>query len=79
MRPWHCSRQLGSIAGSRRLGLGLLVPGVVQPSDGTVAIEETRIQGMQDHIVVRATHMSLLTSAEVFRQIQYFLTHGVFA
>lgn len=70
--------KLGSIAGTTRLGLGLLIPGLPQPSDGTVSVEETRFEGMTDHIELAVTHTSMLYSEEVLMQTCHFLQNGQF-
>lgn len=75
---WPDNRELGSIAGVTRLGLGLLLPGIPQPSDGTVAVAETRLDGMTDHIELPASHSTMLFSRQVCRQIIYFLQTGHF-
>ena len=75
---WPGDHQLGSVAGVTRLGLGLLAPGIPQPSDGTVAVAETRLAGMADHIELPASHSSMLISNEVCRQICRFLQTGRF-
>ena len=76
--PWPEAHELGSIAGITRLGLGLLLPGIPQPSDGTVAVAETRLAGMADHIGIPASHSSLLVSKAACRQAVYFLHTGHF-
>ena len=76
--PWPAGYELGSIAGITRLGLGLLLPGIPQPSDGTVAAAETRLAGMADHIELPASHSSMLFSGKVCQQIVHFLQTGRF-
>lgn len=76
--PWHGDHELGSIAGDMRLGVGAIIPGVVQPGDGTVAVAETRLEGMKDHIVVHATHTGLLLSKIAAEQVIHFLQTGQF-
>lgn len=76
--PWPGIYELGSIAGITRLGLGLLLPGIPQPSDGTVAVAETRLEGMTDHIEIPASHSSMLLSKAVCRQAVFFLQNGRF-
>ena len=76
--PWPGSHELGSIAGSVRLGLGRLLPAVPQPSDGTVAVAETRLAGMADHIIIATSHSGLLISKTAGRQTCYFLQTGKF-
>ena len=48
--------------------------------DGTVLVEETRLPGAKDHIVVGTTsHSGMLFSGEVAEQAVHFLTHGKFS
>ena len=75
---WSRRHELGSIAGSLRFGLGLMIPGIAAPSDGTVSVAETVCTGMQDHAVVGASHFGLLLSAAAARQCLAFLRHGRF-
>ncbi len=80
--PWTGTRELGVIAGDRSLGVGLLfsrlVPALARPNDGTVAVEETRMAGAADHVVLHASHMGLLVSAAAARQTCAFLRTGRF-
>ena len=76
--PWPAGHELGSIAGNRRLGLGLLIPGLPQPSDGTVAVAETRLAGMTDHIELPVSHTAMLFSEAVVQQTCQFLQTGSF-
>jgi pimeloyl-ACP methyl ester carboxylesterase len=71
--------EIGVIAGSRSLGLGRLVDrDLPQPNDGVVAVEETRVPGMRDHIVLPVNHSGMLVSRAVVRQIDAFLRNGTF-
>jgi pimeloyl-ACP methyl ester carboxylesterase len=76
--PWCNSHEIGVIAGKLRLGLGMFVPGIPQPSDGTVAVAETRLDGMTDHIVLPVSHFGMLLSRQVVKQARHFLRHGCF-
>lgn len=76
--PWPRARELGSIAGTLRLGFGMVVPGVPSPNDGTVAVEETRLPEMRDHLTLPVSHFGLLLSARAANQTAYFLRHGCF-
>jgi hypothetical protein len=76
---WEGARELGIIAGSASFGLGHLVKLFDRPNDGTVLVEETRLEGATDHIVLPVTHAGLLLSGEVARQAAQFLLHGRFA
>lgn len=78
-RRWTQSRDLGVIAGSGRLGLGRLVCELPEPNDGTVAVEETRIEGMTDHVVLPVTHTGMLVSAAVAQRVARFLRSGRFS
>ena len=75
---WNSDHELGSIAGNLRLGLGMIAPGVVRPNDGTVAVTETMLNEMKDHVVVHASHFGLLLSGSAARQGIHFLRTGCF-
>ena len=75
---WKRAKELGIIAGNLSLGPGLIIPGLPAPNDGTVAVEETRLAGMRDHIILPVTHMGLLLSRTVALQTIYFLNNGYF-
>jgi hypothetical protein len=49
------------------------------PNDGVARVEETRLPGMADHLVLPVSHTGMLFSAEVARQSAAFLRHGRFA
>ncbi|MFQ5660256.1 MAG: esterase/lipase family protein [Gammaproteobacteria bacterium] len=76
--PWKADHELGSIAGTLRFGLGMVVPDIPRPNDGTIAVEETKFKGMKDHVTVAASHFGLLLSRRVANQSRYFLQHGRF-
>ncbi|HMA62358.1 MAG TPA: hypothetical protein VKP78_06870 [bacterium] len=67
----------GIIAGGlkNKGGFNPLIPG---DDDGTVGVEETRIQGYQDFIVIAGLHTSLLWQDNTLEQTLYFLKHGEF-
>lgn len=71
-------RETGMIAGTRAIGLGLLVGGAGKPGDGTVSVDETRTKGLKDHLLLPVNHTGLLYSAEVARQAAIFLRTGSF-
>jgi pimeloyl-ACP methyl ester carboxylesterase len=76
--PWPGGRDLGSIAGTLSAGVGWLVRGLPRPNDGTVAVAETRLDGMTDHLLIHASHMALLASKSAAEQTIHFLQHGRF-
>lgn len=79
-RCWSCSgvRTLGALAGSHRIGLGQFFAGFDDDNDGTVAVCETVIPGLDDHVVVPHSHMGMLFSVDTADQIAHFLQHGRF-
>ncbi len=78
-RKWAGTRDLGIIAGSQPLGLGRIVVELPHPHDGTIAVSETCLEGMADHIVLPVSHTGMLFSAQVAHQTAYFLQHGRFS
>ena len=76
--PWRGPGELGMIAGSTALGLGQVFGHFQGRSDGTVAVAETRIDGLADHVTVRASHTGLLLSAAAADQAVAFLRGGRF-
>jgi pimeloyl-ACP methyl ester carboxylesterase len=69
---------LGSIAGSRPLGLGSLVSTFGEPNDGVISVAETKLPSLADHLVLPVSHSGMLVSAPVARQVIAFLRHGRF-
>lgn len=78
LSAWTGESSLGIIAGEASLGIGKLVARLPRPNDGTVSVDETRLPGASDHIVIPASHMSLLWSKPVADQVAHFLVHGRF-
>ena len=72
---WHSKHPLSVIAGTKRLGIGMLLAGKVMQgvSDGTVNIEETRIEQSDEFHVVPHSHFSMLWSRDVAEKIKTFL------
>jgi pimeloyl-ACP methyl ester carboxylesterase len=75
---WQGKAEVGVIAGCVPHGLGALFAGFDGEHDGTVAIAETRLPGVADHIVVHSSHSGLLFSVEAAEQAIAFLRHGRF-
>lgn len=75
---WPARHKVGMVAGRVPLGLGALVADLASPHDGTVAVAETRVPGLADHVEVDASHMGLLLSAEAAAQVSAFLCQGAF-
>lgn len=72
-------REAGMIAGSRSIGLGLLLGGIGGPGDGTVAVSETRSDMLREHRILPVTHTGMLFSREVAREVAHFLQEGSFS
>jgi pimeloyl-ACP methyl ester carboxylesterase len=69
---------IGIIAGTLRFGMGRLIPGLTGPNDGLIRVDETRLPGAKDHIVLPVSHSGMLVSADCARQAAHFLREGVF-
>jgi hypothetical protein len=69
---------VGIIAGNRSvdpISSTLLLP---KPNDGRVSVENTRLDGMVDHIVIGASHPWLVRNAVAIEQSIAFLRDGRF-
>lgn len=75
---WEGRAEVGVVAGCVPHGLGALLAGFDSDHDGTVAVEETRLPGVSDHVVIEASHSGLLFSAEALEQAEAFLRNGRF-
>lgn len=72
------AREIGVIAGSQSLGLGRLLARFDEPNDGTVAVAETELRNARDRLVLPVSHLGMLISPRVAREIGTFLRHGRF-
>jgi pimeloyl-ACP methyl ester carboxylesterase len=77
-RTWNCGCELGLIAGTRPMGLGRFFARFEEDSDGTVAVSETKLPGHTAHLALPVSHMGMLTSSVVAREIAAFLDSGRF-
>lgn len=71
-------REIGAIAGTHAFGLGPLFVNLPGISDGVTRVDETRIDGLADHIELPVSHTGMLFSAAVARCCVAFLQHGRF-
>ena len=65
------------IAGQSRFGLGRVLTRLPYPHDGTVAVEETRLEGLADHVILPVNHTGMLFSRPVVRAICHYLAAPV--
>lgn len=70
--------EVGTLVGSRQIGLGRIVGGLPQPSDGTVSVTETELDGATDRLVLHVNHSEMLFAPAAAQQIVHFLQHGQF-
>ena len=71
-------REVGVIAGNAAAGLGRLFARFDEPNDGTVAVAETRLPGITDHLVLDVSHTGMVFSNPVVEQAAAFLSEGAF-
>jgi pimeloyl-ACP methyl ester carboxylesterase len=70
---------IGVIAGMGGIGMGrLIAPGLPSPHDGVIAVDETRVPGMGDHIVLPFSHTAMLVARAVARQARSYIERGRF-
>jgi pimeloyl-ACP methyl ester carboxylesterase len=78
-RAWACQNELGVIAGTSAVGLGRLFTRFDEDFDGTVGVSETKLPGHKAHLALPVSHMGMLVSSRVARQVGSFLANGSFA
>lgn len=69
--------EVGVISGGSRKARGIS-PLLEGDNDGIVTVEETKLAGLKDHIIVPGLHAFLMFKPSVIRQVHYFLEHGTF-
>ncbi len=68
---------LGIIAGTQSINLilSLIIPGT---DDGKVAVERTKLKGMNDHVEIETSHPFMMKNKDVIAQVIYYLKNGKF-
>jgi len=77
--PAPVTREVGAIAGTRAQGLGAMLRALPRPHDGTVALAETHMPWLSDHLAVAASHTGMLLSRLVAEAAVTFLRDGEFS
>jgi len=77
-RAWCGRNAIGSIAGTLRMGTGQFFAHFDEENDGTVAVSETRIPGLADHLILPHSHIGMLYARDVASQVAQFLKHSRF-
>ncbi|MEM7503441.1 MAG: alpha/beta fold hydrolase [Pseudomonadota bacterium] len=72
------AREVGSLAGDLAAGVGRLLVDFGEANDGSVAVSETRLDGLKDHLVMHETHSGMVWSKDVAEQTAAFLRRGEF-
>ena len=75
---WEYPQLLGSISGTIPGGFRPILLGAEHISDGTVTVDETKIEGMTDHVETSNTHSSILFSHQAIDEIDHFIKHNHF-
>lgn len=69
--------EAGIIAGRTSFNplLSLLLPGA---DDGKVSVSSTKLEGMQDFLTLRSSHVFIMRNPQAIRQTMHFLQYGQF-
>ena len=78
-RRWDGPNAVGAIAGTLRMGTGQFFAQFDEDNDGTVAVSETRIPGLADHLALPHSHFGMLYARDVAGYVAHFLRSGRFA
>ena len=78
-RRWRHPFELGVIAGENPISLGRLFNTLPEPNDGTVTVDETRLEGATAHRVLPVSHTGMMLADSVVRETAAFLATGRFS
>ncbi|QOC23068.1 alpha/beta fold hydrolase [Wenzhouxiangella sp. AB-CW3] len=77
-RAAPADRETGVVMGTGHVGVGRLFKSLETPSDGVVGVEECRLEGATDELVLPVTHTGLVTSRQGAEAVARFLESGRF-
>lgn len=69
--------EVGIIAGTRSINL-ILSTMLPNPDDGKVSVENTKLEGMADHITIPVSHPFIMKDVKAINQAIFFLKNGRF-
>ena len=77
LRLGPASFELGIITGVRTINpfLSMMIPG---SDDGKVGVDNAKLEGMKDFLVLRCSHPMIMKSTHAIEQTVYFMNHGAF-
>jgi pimeloyl-ACP methyl ester carboxylesterase len=75
---WQGRQSLGVIAGTRPFGVGTLLGGFEGENDGTVALEETRLDNVAASTRFYSSHFGMVVSGKVAAAVCSFIANGRF-
>ncbi|HCS65750.1 MAG TPA: alpha/beta hydrolase [Cellvibrio sp.] len=78
--PFNLGRaefEVGIIAGTRSINL-ILSTMLPNPDDGKVSVENTKLEGMADHITIPVSHPFIMKDVKAINQAIFFLKNGRF-
>lgn len=78
LERWDGAAEVGLVAGDVARGVGRLFARFDGVSDGTVALDETRLPGLADHCIIHSSHSGLVFSRDAVAQVAHFIRHGRF-
>ena len=75
---WKGPQKIGMICGDFPFGLGRIICRLPRPHDGTITMNESLIDGITDSILIPVSHVGMLYSKKVIKQISSFLNNSYF-
>ncbi|HEX7812320.1 MAG TPA: alpha/beta fold hydrolase [Burkholderiales bacterium] len=74
----ECEAEIGVLSGDRSIGIGKLISPLPLPNDGVVCLDETKVPGATDSIVLPVFHTAMPFSPLSARAVATFLKKGRF-